>query len=266
MKLKDWVTVPWREVEGGEHVRTADGRTWDVTGPWNGTHVMLHPVPRSTGVPVAAPLTDGEKQVEVLRKRPAETPTEQAVARFGAADPVTGTRSAVMPVPDVPLHPFEDLGDGSCMFGFVDGPLAGTVCTQPVWHAWHDSPDDSLHAAAVRDTVADADASRPKFGQPAADLTAAETRSTEPADDEGRAVAELARHGLAPELVSVKEAGKVLVPRELDDLALRSHLFLMHGHLDQSQDVDRAKLSELHGNMHESKCAHTHVKRSELPA
>jgi len=253
-KLKDWVTVPWSEVEQDEVVRTADQREWRVKGPWNGSRVLLHPLLPGDGVPVSPALTDGTKQVEVLRHRPVEQqPTTPP--RFGP--PMTAAEQAQQLAPADPMTP--GMPDPCQPIG-CDNGIHRLGCT------FAELPPVAPPAGSDVQVVTDLGDVRPKFGQPASDLTAAEQRSTDPADDEGRAVAEMARHGLAPELVSVEEGGRILVPRELDDLALRSHLFLMHGHLDTEQDVDRAKLSEVHGRLHESECPHQHVNRSELPS
>jgi len=277
-KLKDWITVPWSEVEQDEVVRTADERQWRVRGVWNGSRVLLHPLIPGDGVPVSPSLTDGTKPVEVLRHRPVADVEQQPTTppRFGP--PMTATEQAQQLAPIDPMTP--GMPDPCQPIG-CDNGIHRPGCTFAEFEEAtvpHDEPgkgllDPALPAAPVWGAPDPVTGTRsgmvpvPKFGQPASDLTAAEQRSTDPADDEGRAVAEMARHGLAPELVSVEEGGKILVPRELDDLALRSHLFLMHGgYLDTEQDVDRAKLSEVHGRLHESECPHQHVNRSELPA
>lgn len=146
--------------------------------------------------------------------------------KFGAPDPMTGTRSAMMPVPKLAEHV-------------------------------------PIKAADVGEPVQDAD--RPKFGQPTDTRTAAEQLRGVDADDEGRAVRALA-DGLGAELVAVELAGgDVLVPRELDDLALRSHLFLMHRKFYNSQDVERIDMERDHRADHDGNdCGHRHVDRSEL--
>jgi hypothetical protein len=156
----------------------------------------------------------------ILAREIADGPT------WGAPDPMTGTRSGMMPVPKLAEHV-------------------------------------PIKAADVGVPIPDTD--RPKFGQPTDTRTAAETLRGVDADDEGRAVRALA-DGLGAELVAVELAGgDVLVPRELDDLALRSHLFLMHRKFYNSQDVERIDMERDHRADHDGNdCGHRHVDRAEL--
>lgn len=143
--------------------------------------------------------------------------------------------------------------------GIDDPVLAREIADGPAWGA----RDPVTGARSAMVPVPDED--RPKFGQPTDTRTAAEQLRGVDADDEGRAVRALA-DGLGAELVAVELAGgDVLVPRELDDLALRSHLFLMHRKFYNSQDVERIDMERDHRADHDGNdCGHRHVDRSEL--
>lgn len=259
MKGHRWLPTPWKEVGKDADVRTKDGKYWRVIVPWDGARVLLKPttdygLPNGPAVPV--PLVDGSKTVEVREGIPVEVKAEPPI------DPWT------KPLPPLPgPHEFRPGNNGECRFGDCRAPMDDPIHTPPPFVAL--AAPEVEQVGTVLDRLTDEDraaldaitpATEPdpapvKFGQPVG--------SAEP-DDEGRAVAALAASGLEPELIAVEDETGVKVPRELDTMALRSHLFLMHGKFYDAQDVERDVMSADHKRAHEQHGSHSHVSREEL--
>lgn len=227
MPFKGWIEVAWRDVEQDEVVKLKDGFLWKVRAPWNGQQVLLakevQTVPQVWGPTAPVPLTDGDKTVQVLR--------------------------SLAPAGTPSVH------DSAPKFGppTVVGDFEVRSAMTPV-------PDDPwAKPLPTTDGVPNFKDTLPVVDAP----TAEEQLHGQAADDEGRAVGLLVAGGLEPRFVAVEDGGEILVPKMLDDLALRSHLFLMHGRHYTEQDVERDQLVADHAALHEQPASHRHVNREE---